>query len=124
MLVERRVVGEMAEIISTGDARYSLPHQRIRFFQTSPTYRSSDPSRLQRLPPSAHFNGQSQSLVTIDTRPILQTNPSHDQLTNPHSDQHTNPPSVETMIRLLALLLLLPLASSVIVTGVIETCPA
>jgi len=63
-----------SSIINTGDGRYSLPHPLIRCIQTSQVYQLFDPSRLQRAAPSAPLNGQSHSLVTIDTRPILQTN--------------------------------------------------
>jgi len=75
VLVERCVVGEMA-ISANHHHCYPLPHPLIRFHQTSPTHRLSDPSRLQRVAPSVPLNGQSNpshSLVTIDTRPILQT---------------------------------------------------
>ena len=41
------------------DGRYSLPHPLIRFFQTSPTYQLSDPSRLQRTDLSVPLHGQS-----------------------------------------------------------------
>ena len=44
------------------DGRYSLPHPLIRFYQTNPTYRLSEPSRLQRAAPSVSLNIQSQSL--------------------------------------------------------------
>ena len=61
-----------SHLINTGDGRYSLPHPLIRFFQTSPTYWFSEPNRIQRAAPSVPLNGQSTSLVTLDTRPILQ----------------------------------------------------
>jgi len=60
VLVEGRVVGEMAIFANhhKQDGRYSPPLPLIRF-QTSPTYRLSDPSRLQRAAPSVPLNGQS-----------------------------------------------------------------
>ena len=73
-LVERRFVSDMAIFANHCDDRYSLPHPLIRFIQTSPTNRLSDPSRLQRTAPSVPLNVQSQSLLTIGTRPILQNN--------------------------------------------------
>ena len=59
VLVERRVVGEMAIFANHHhcDGRYSIPHPLIRFIQTSPTYQLSDPSRLQRAAPSVPLNG-------------------------------------------------------------------
>jgi len=48
-----------SSIIISCDGRYSLPHPLIRFFQISPTYRLSDPSRLRRAAPSVPLNGQS-----------------------------------------------------------------
>jgi len=39
--------GWLAITSDTGDGRYSLPYPLIRLSQTSPTYRLSDPSRLQ-----------------------------------------------------------------------------
>ena len=51
VLVDRRVVGEMAIFANhhKQDGRYELPHPLIPFIQTSPTYQLSDPSHLQRL---------------------------------------------------------------------------
>ena len=78
-LLSVALVGEMAIFAyhHKQDGRYSLPHPLFRFIQTSLTYRLSDPSRLQHPAPSVPLNSQpiqSHSLVTIDTRPILQTN--------------------------------------------------
>jgi len=60
----------LSPIITTGDCRYSLPHPLIRFFQTSPTYRLSDPSRLLRGTPSIPLNVQSQSLLNLSLTPV------------------------------------------------------
>jgi len=60
VIVERRVVGEMA--ISANhhkqDGCYELTQLLIRFFQTYPTYQLSDPSRLQPAAPSVPRNAQ------------------------------------------------------------------
>ena len=65
---------QFSPIIISCDGRYSLPYPLIRFSQAYPTYRLSDPSRLQRTAPSVPLNGQSNPLSLRDTRPILQTN--------------------------------------------------
>jgi len=61
VLVERRVVGEMAIFANHHKLRrlYSLPRPLFRFIQTSLTYRLSDLCRLQRAAPSVPLNGQS-----------------------------------------------------------------
>ena len=77
VLVERRIVGEIAIFANhhKQDGRYSLPRPLILFCQTSPTYRLSDPSRLQRTSSSFHPPQRPITLPChIDTRPILQTN--------------------------------------------------
>jgi len=59
VLVERRVVGEMAIFANhhKQDGRYSLPHPLIRFIRAYPTYWLSGPTRLQRTAPSVPLNG-------------------------------------------------------------------
>jgi len=59
VLVERRVVGEIVMFANHQhcDGRHSLPHPLVRFIQTFPTYRLSDPSRLRPAVPSVHLNG-------------------------------------------------------------------
>jgi len=61
VLVERRVVGEMAIFVNhhNQDGRYELPHTLIRFIQTYLTYLLSNPSRLQRAALSVLLNSQS-----------------------------------------------------------------
>jgi len=79
VLVERHVVGEMAIFANHQhcDDRYSLPHPLIRFSQTSPTYRLSDPSRIQRIAPSVPLNSQSTPFCYLH-----QTNPANKQPPN------------------------------------------
>ena len=50
--VELSVRWRFSPISNTCDGRYDLPHLLIRFSRTSPTYRLSFPSRLQRAAPT------------------------------------------------------------------------
>jgi len=73
VLVERRVVGEMAIFANhhNQDGRYSLPHPLIRFIQTYPTYQLSGlvACNAQLLPSPSTSNPNPLSLLTPDQQP-------------------------------------------------------